>query len=660
MAYPSLQQYNEALQHPNRALSDSNLRNGTVKKNNFGLPSAVSGGFALTYRISWGANTYALRCFQKQSTDLQQRYREISLKLEAIRSEYFVKCDFQPQGVLVNGSWYPVVKMDWARGETLGEFIEKNYNNKTNLRNLINAFERLSLYLDNQKIAHGDIQPGNVMISDGGQTVQLIDYDGMYLPSLSTYGSSEFGLPNFQHPQRTTECWDYTLDRFSFIALNIAFRALELEPNLWIKTNSDSETILFTASDYHNPGSSAVFAELFKKYPIEKDARAFAAICKSPYSQIPTLNDFVSTKRRSPATFVTKPTIAFEQTPYSSSLKVLNPSNYFECLYYVGQRVELVGKIIEVSKRKDKNDNDYYFVNFGDWREKIVKLSIWSDSIKIFKDPPGRGWVDRWVSVTGLMDPEFTNTRGYKSLSVTITQANQIHFLTYPEAQRRLYNQWKPPATQRQQITNDGIPGWTPPAVNSDRPQGQIQGTATQTQTQITKSQAPTQTPTQQSQTQTSKSQIQSQTTSTTVVDNQKVNQDIQKKLSSSQTQPTKWIPPSAYPTVNPPITNTTQIPGAQQTTQKNLSQSTTPPQSFEDKYCFIATALYGIDGEETITLRYYRDRALMKSWFGRALVKAYYQISPHLVPIIEKNKKIKKFARLIADRIVRSIKLRF
>ena len=35
-------------------------------------------------------------------------------------SPYFVKFDFQAQGIHIRGRRFPVVKMDWVEGETLG------------------------------------------------------------------------------------------------------------------------------------------------------------------------------------------------------------------------------------------------------------------------------------------------------------------------------------------------------------------------------------------------------------------------------------------------------------------------------------------------------------------------------------------------------------
>ena len=40
------------------------------------------------------------------------------------------------RGIKVGYQWYPVVAMRWARGETLGKFVDKNVHNPQALRTL--------------------------------------------------------------------------------------------------------------------------------------------------------------------------------------------------------------------------------------------------------------------------------------------------------------------------------------------------------------------------------------------------------------------------------------------------------------------------------------------------------------------------------------------
>ena len=61
MTYPSLEQYNEALQHPQLALLDPAFKTASVAKSGLGLPLALCGGFALTYTVTAGGRKYAVR-----------------------------------------------------------------------------------------------------------------------------------------------------------------------------------------------------------------------------------------------------------------------------------------------------------------------------------------------------------------------------------------------------------------------------------------------------------------------------------------------------------------------------------------------------------------------------------------------------------------------
>ena len=84
------------------------------------------------------------------------------------------------------------------------------------------------------------------MMVSGAGVIQLIDYDGMFVEDIRDLGSSELGHINFQHPDRRSKNpFGPTMDRFSFIALSLALKALNDDPALWNKTGSDMDSINF-------------------------------------------------------------------------------------------------------------------------------------------------------------------------------------------------------------------------------------------------------------------------------------------------------------------------------------------------------------------------------------------------------------------------------
>lgn len=436
MAYPTLEQYNEVFQYPQLALVDPSLKTGQIKMTGMGTPLALCGGFALTYTLTVGIKKFAIRCFHKQSLDLETRYLAISIKIKSLNSPYFLDFEFQPKGVKVNGVHYPLVKMAWATGITLGEFLEQNYKNKGLMQSLQKSLRELANYLESKNISHGDISPDNIMVSNNGNTLQLIDYDGMYVDAFRGKKSTELGNRNFQHIRRTADHFSHTLDRFSFILLDVAIEALIHNPILWKTTQSEATAVIFRANDYASPENSTIFQELFRNTTLGNIAKRFAAVSKADFDKIPSVSDFVN-NRNIPQVVLTAPAQVVNQ--YLASFPVVDASNYSLGSKHVGDRVELIGRITEVKSNTARNGKPYVFINFGSWKGNIIKLSIWSEGLDVLSEAPNSTWVGRWVSVSGLMEPPYVNSKfNYSHLSISITKNNQIQFITDSQAKFRL------------------------------------------------------------------------------------------------------------------------------------------------------------------------------------------------------------------------------
>lgn len=602
MSYPTLEQYNEAFQYPSLALSDPELKQGSIATTGLGLPLALCGGFALTYTIKASAQKkYAVRCFHKQSNALEKRYSSISSRLKSLRSPYFVDFEFQPQGVRVAGKSFPIVKMAWASGTTLGEFLEQNYRNSSSLLNLGASLRSLAKYLESQGMAHGDIQPGNVMVANAGKTIQLIDYDGIFVEELRPLGSSELGHRNFQHPKRASSSWDASLDRFSFIGIDLAIRVLVSHPELWSRTRSDGDSILFKANDFADPSQSSIFHELFGRKNFSEEARNFAAICRSAFDKTPSLDDFLAKKNIPQVAITVANSNPVAPAQYLSAFRVLDATNYSICLASVGDKVELIGKIVEVKQDKARNGKPYVFINFGPWQGEIVKVSIWSEGLNALAESPTASWVGKWVSVTGLMEPPYVSRKyKYSHLSISITQGSQLHLISEQEARFRLTG-------SSTRSSNSGV-------SNRQLLEGIKNGSGS----------------TQAVSRGTSNSAIRSFPAAPATT-----NQSVLQKMRGSQ--------PSNSPTA------TSQSARSHQNTNWSKPSSSS-------SNCFIATAVYGSDAPETNALRKWRDRALLPHFLGRMLVSIYYAVSPHLVPVVARSQWVRGCLKSVLDRVIHAI----
>lgn len=434
--YPSINEFNDAVQVPGIAFSDPVLKQGKIKVNGLGLPVALGGGFALTYSVETAGRRYAVRCFHKSTNGLEGRYASISQSLRAAASPYFVGFEYQREGILVSGRKLPIVRMDWAKGDTLGAYLEASHGDGAAMARLQAEFRALEAFLRSKGMAHGDIQSGNVLVD---RVIRLIDYDGFYVPGMSLGQGAELGQKHFQHPRRSAADFGPAMDRFSFIAIDLGFRALEQDPSLF-REFSNGENLLFTASDYADPGSSVLLSRLRAIAPLARDAENFASVCAAPAAAVPRLDDFLAARGIPNASIVIARTpLTSAAAVYIGAYPVVDAADFAEVLRVVGDKVEMVGRIVEVKVDKTRRGYPYVFLNFGPWRGQIAKVSIWSEGLRKLRMQPDKSWEGRWVSVTGLVDEPYSNKRyGYTHLSITLAEANQLRVIDEHEARRRL------------------------------------------------------------------------------------------------------------------------------------------------------------------------------------------------------------------------------
>jgi len=264
-AWPDLTEYHEAVQHPPKAFADPGLKAVTLELDRFGMPKPATGGNAVVYKAKEPGGlltfkkTWAIRCFLRPISDHAERYEAISKHLRKVRLPYDVNFQFLKQGIQIRSNWFPIVKMQWAKGDLLHSHIEKHLGYPAVLAALRAKWAILVRHLEAAQVAHGDLQHGNILVRGG--SIQLVDYDGMWVPALSGRHATEIGHRAYQHPERSGQDYGQEIDRFSALVIYLSLAALERDVTLWERFHT-GDNLIFVREDFQQVGRSPIWQQL--------------------------------------------------------------------------------------------------------------------------------------------------------------------------------------------------------------------------------------------------------------------------------------------------------------------------------------------------------------------------------------------------------------
>jgi pimeloyl-ACP methyl ester carboxylesterase len=300
MSWPTATDYNEAIQNPQVCFADAELRAGRPD-GVMGLPQPFSGNFADVYKLLGHEDrNWAVKCFTREVQGLHARYQAISDHLQERSRPFMVEFQYLEEGIRVKGAWFPIVKMSWVEGFALNQFVADHAAEPGIIERLAELWLKLAVQLRDARMAHGDLQHGNVLLVPGSRAnalaLKLIDYDGMFVPALADRPSGELGHRNYQHPRRQDgSAYHREMDRFSNLAIYTALRGLRSAGGLWSKYG-DAENLLFRQQDFAEPAGSTLLKEMWL-LP-DRDARALAGhlvlASVGPLDDVPLLSDLVS------------------------------------------------------------------------------------------------------------------------------------------------------------------------------------------------------------------------------------------------------------------------------------------------------------------------------------------------------------------------------
>ena len=264
MQYPLISEYVKAIQDAGDNLDK--LSYLTPVLDDHGEPYRSSGAFAVVFKMldkSTG-KYYALKCFTEEQEGRADAYLQIADELDMVDSPYITSVKYMEKELFVDSQCeedeFPVLLMDWVEGETMEAYISANYHNQSAMSMLCYRFGKMAAWLRSQSFAHGDVKPDNIIVRPDG-SLTLVDYDGMFVPSMKGSQSPTIGTRDFSHPLRTVDDFDETIDDFSLASIALSLKAISMNSTL-LDTYGASDRLLFSEKDYRTPSNSKVISAL--------------------------------------------------------------------------------------------------------------------------------------------------------------------------------------------------------------------------------------------------------------------------------------------------------------------------------------------------------------------------------------------------------------
>jgi hypothetical protein len=447
--WPISNKYQMAVQHPEMAFQDQELKIGQVTVQSNGLPMLSSGKYACVFKVTSGLRSYAVRCFLTEVKDQHRRYDMLSSHLKQFRLHSLVGFFYIPQGILVEGNWYPILKMDWDSGKPLDAFIGQNIHKPNVIKNLAANWRGVQAGLRGAYMAHGDLQHGNIQVATTGE-ITLVDYDCMYIPGFKGELSPERGHKNYQHPQRTDQYGEW-LDNFSALVIYLSLLGLAADPSLWEKFYNEDNLIL-KEEDFRNPSQSPCFAQL--KSSSDPVVRTLAIeledCCRNDITQTPILEVLLQgiQQTSSRPAMVTVPQIEPLEIESQQSQTTLEGRVFCEsCGKEIAgdtQWCENCGKGVNVSAQENidtgtnqkKSHTLIWVLAVASIFLILIALLIWSGAFG--HSPPVSATINS-TSTTTTTGPVTITTQTYAAVTTTSTTISLIYFLMTPNSQFNLY-----------------------------------------------------------------------------------------------------------------------------------------------------------------------------------------------------------------------------
>ena len=199
MAYPLISEYMNAV-----SSAEDNFATLTSLRPILGFdgkPLFSSGNFAVVFKME-DINTgeiFAIKCFTRDHDGRQEGYKIISSTLANVNAPYMAKVEYLEEELFVDSSVtheteFPVVKMDWIEGSTLGQYVIENQDNHDALNRIISTFKDFDRHIDDFSLSvillslkAMALMPELINDYDGGDVLLFSKKDYMDISSCSVF-----------------------------------------------------------------------------------------------------------------------------------------------------------------------------------------------------------------------------------------------------------------------------------------------------------------------------------------------------------------------------------------------------------------------------------------------------------------------------------------
>ncbi len=309
MAWPLPSDFRAILQHPKLAFRDPAMQGWTIERDSLNQPRPWAGAFAVVFKgYDQQGKPVAIRTFSTESPERRERYELIADYLKGRQVKCLVPFEYRENAVrsFRDGKWYPLILMEWVEGQTLFNWAQTKCAacEVATLRHAADSWLGVISELAEVRVAHGDLQHANVLVTDEGQ-FRLVDYDGMCVPALVGRRNLEVGVEPYQHPGRNSfTTLSLRLDNFSALLIYTSLRAIAAAPGLWQKhvESRRIDKLLFDTQDLHTPDISGLCRDLRRSedHVVRQLTEAILRHSELPMEQVPSLLEILATAAIAP------------------------------------------------------------------------------------------------------------------------------------------------------------------------------------------------------------------------------------------------------------------------------------------------------------------------------------------------------------------------